>query len=124
MNSEKPYNIHLEDRGEYLYALVGGEQLTPEIAAAYWSEIAGACDSLGRAKILIEKDFAETVGPVEMIQMSAFLGEILPHRKIAFIDRHGNENLNELGKKLARNRDVKMQLFNSVKNAEDWLLAN
>jgi hypothetical protein len=124
MSLDKPYTIKLEDHGEYLYALVSGGKLTPEIAGAYWREIADMCFDLGKTKILIEKDFAETVSPVEMLQMGTYLSEILPNKRIAFIDRYGNEDINELGKKIARNRDVKMQTFHNVKDAEKWLLAN
>lgn len=124
MNVEKPYTIKMEDRGEYLYALVGGGRLTPEIAAEYWREIAGACFELGKKKILIEKDFAETVSPAEMIQMGIHLGELLATKKIAFIDRYGNDDINELGKKIARNRNVKMQTFRKTEEAESWLFAN
>ena len=124
MDINKSYTIRMEDRGEYLYVVVGGQKLTVETAIAYWTEIAGACLELGKSKILIEKDFAESVSPVEMIQMSDFLGEVLPNKKIAFLDRYGNESINELGKKLARNRDVKLQLFKNVKEAEDWLMVN
>jgi hypothetical protein len=124
MNVDKPYKIKMEDRGEYLYVLVGGGKLTPEIAGEYWREIAGACFEQGKSKIMIEKDFAETVSPAEMLQMGTYLGTILATKKIAFIDRHGNEDINELGKKIARNRNVKMQTFRNVKEAESWLLAS
>ena len=124
MNVEKPYTIKLEDRGEYLYALVGGKKLTPEISGAYWREIAGVCFEQGKSKIMIEKDFAETVSPAEMLQMGAYLGTLLATKKIAFIDRFGNDDINELGKKIARNRNVKMQTFRDVKEAESWLLAS
>lgn len=124
METGKSYSINLEDRGYYLYALIGGARLTAEISAAYWREIAAKCTELGRTKILIEKDFAESVSPIEMLQMGTYLGELLANRKIAFLDRYGNEGINELGKKIARNNDVKMQIFRTVKDAEDWLLAN
>lgn len=114
----------MEDRGDYLYVLVGGEKLTALIAAAYWNEIAGRCFELEKMKILIEKDFTETVGPEEMIQMSGHLGKLLPTRRIAFLDRLGNDEINSLGKKLARNRDVMMQVFQDINEAERWLLAN
>ncbi len=120
---DKPYTIKLEDRGKYLYALVGGKKLTPEIAGSYWREIAGKCFELEKTKIMIEKDFAESVSPLEMLQMATYLGELLATRKIAFIDRHGNEDINELGKKIARNRAVKMQIFKDAESAEKWLLA-
>lgn len=119
-----PYTIKLEDRGEYIYVLVGGDKLTPEISASYWREIAGACFETNKNRIMIEKDFAETVSAAEMVMMGEYLGKLLPNYKIAFIDRHGNQNINELGKKIARNREVKMQLFNDTEEARQWLMVN
>lgn len=124
MNTEKPYDIEMEDRGEYLHVIVGGERLTAPLSAAYWNEIAGKCFELDKSKILIEKNFKESVKAPEMLQMAENLGQLLPMRKIAFYDRYGHENINELGKKLARNRDVMMQIFKNVEDAEKWLLAN
>ena len=124
MSTEKPYEIDLEDRGEYLYVLVGGDRLSPQISAAYWNEIAEQCFELGKNKILIEKEFKESVSAAEMLQMSSYLGQLLPTRRIAFVDRFGHSEINELGKKLARNRDVMMQIFSNTRDAEQWLLAN
>ncbi len=121
---EKSYQLKMEDRGGYLYVLVGGEKLTAEISAAYWREIAHECFEKKQTKILIEKDFPETVSPPEMVQMGEYLGYLLPTFKIAFIDRFNHQSVNELGKKIARNREVKMQLFESVVEAEQWLRAN
>jgi hypothetical protein len=124
MTDEKPYYIEMEDRGEYLWVLVGGPRLTAQIASQYWREIAEKCFELDRMKIMIEKDFIEPVSPAEMIQMAAYVGELLPTRKIAFLDRQAHDSINELGKKLARNRDVMMQIFHDTADAEKWLHAN
>lgn len=121
MNDEKPYSIKLEDRGEYLYALVGGERLKPEIAKLYWDEIAEECFRLEKSKIMIEKEFAESVSAPEMLDMGVYVGNILAGKKIAFLDRFKNESINELGKKIARNRGVMMKLFDNAADAEKWL---
>ncbi|MEQ1763810.1 MAG: hypothetical protein ABL984_11785 [Pyrinomonadaceae bacterium] len=123
-SSDAGYTLTIEDREGYLYALAGGERLTAQISAAYWSEIAGRCFESNIERILIEKDFAEGVGPEEMLLMADHLGNLLPGRRIAFVDRHQHDRINELGKKLARNRDVIMKLFNTVADAEKWLRAN
>src|SRR5687768_5550376 len=123
MKTEKGYQIEMEDRGEYLWVLVGGDQLTAQMSATYWNEIAEKCFELDKSKILIEKDFNKSVGPAEMLEMATHLGQLLPEKRIAFIDRHGHESINELGKKLARNRDVMMQTFKDFREAEKWLLA-
>jgi hypothetical protein len=121
---EKPYTIEMEDRESYLWVLVGGEKLSAEISAAYWNEIAERCAATSCDKVLIEKAFVSSVGPDEMILMADNLSKTLPHARVAFIDRYQHDPINELGKKLARNRDVMFQLFSSVNDAERWLKAN
>ena len=124
MDTVKGYILQLEDRDGYLYALAGGEKLTARISASYWNEIAGRCFETECYRILIEKNFKEGVGPGEMLLMADHLGGLLPGRRVAFVDRYKHDDINELGKKLARNREVMMQLFESVDDAERWLLAN
>ena len=121
---DKGYTLRMEDREGYLYALAAGETLTAQISASYWNEIAGRCFETQCERVLIEKDFVEGVGPNDMLLMADHLGKLLPGRRIAFVDRHKHDDINELGKKLARNRHVMMQLFDSVADAEKWLLAN
>lgn len=123
-SSDKGYTLELEYREGYLFALAGGEKLTAQISASYWNEIAGRCFESDCYKILIEKNFVEGVGPGDMLLMADHLGGLLPGRRVAFVDRYKHDDINELGKKLARNRDVMMQLFDSVADAERWLLAN
>lgn len=124
MEPDKGYTLELEDRDGYLYALAGGEKLSAQISAAYWNEIAGRCFETECYRVLIEKNFVEGVGPTDMLLMADHLGSLLPGRRVAFVDRFNHGDINELGKKLARNRDVMMQLFDSVDDAERWLLAN
>ncbi len=121
MNEDKPYTIELKDRGNYLYALVGGEKLSPEIAKMYWDEIAAKCSELGKSKILIEKEFPRHVSPPEMLEMGVYLGKILAGKKIAFLDRYKNEGINELGKVVARNEGVMLRVFQSIEDAEKWI---
>ena len=121
MNEDAPYTIKSEDRGDYLYALVSGEKLSAEIAKSYWKEIAEKCSKLEKSKILIEKDFPKHVSAPEMLEMGMFLGSILAGTKIAFVDRHKNDDVNELGKVIARNEGVIMKIFKNTKDAEEWL---
>ena len=123
-STDSGYTLEMEDREGYLYALASGARLTAQISAAYWNEIAGRCFENNVGRILIEKDFKEGVGPEEMLRMADHLGNLLPGRRIAFVDRRQHDPINELGKKLARNRDVMLQIFDSVADAEKWLRAN
>lgn len=122
MNEDKPYTIELEDRDKYLYALVGGKTLTPDIAKMYWDEIAEMCSMIQTAKIMIEKNFSKSVSPPEMLEMGVYLGKILAGKKIAFLDKYKNEDINELGKVIARNQGVIMRIFKSTEDAEKWLI--
>jgi len=124
MNNDKPYNIKLENREEYLYAFVSGKTLTPEIAKMYWDEIAEMCFTLRKSKIMIEKDFAKSVSPPEMLEMGVYLGKILSGKKIAFLDQYENDSINELGKVIARNQGVIMRIFENTADAEKWLIGN
>jgi hypothetical protein len=121
---EKQYSIEMESRPGYLWVLVGGKSLTAQISATYWNEIADRCASTDCDKVLIEKNFERSVPPEEMILMAEHLSKVLPHGRVAFIDRFRHDAINELGKKLARNRDVMFQVFETVDDAERWLLAN
>ena len=123
-SSDREYTLKMEDREGYLYALASGESLTAQISAAYWNEIAGRCFENNINRILIEKDFVEGVGPKDMLLMADHVGSLLPGRRVAFVDRRQHDPINELGKKLARNRDVMLQIFDSIADAEKWLRAN
>jgi hypothetical protein len=124
MEKAKPYEIILEDRGKYLYALVKGDVLKPEIAKQYWDEIAEKAFDLRLTRILIEKDFSETVSAPEMLEMGDYLGKLLATKRVAFLDRHENIAINNLGEKIAINRGVNMKVFQEVAEAEEWLTSS
>lgn len=124
MDDERPYTIEMEDRDGYLYVLVSGDKLTANIAAGYWNEIAERCFEEDNRKILIEKSFKESATVEELLLMADLLGNLLPNHWIAFVDRFRHDNINELGKRLARNRNVMMQIFADVDEAARWLGAN
>ena len=123
-DAERAYTIEMDERGEYIYVLVTGDKLTANIAAGYWNEIAQKCFEIDCRKILIEKNFKEGVGPDEMLHMADHVGGLLPNRSIAFVDRYNHDSINELGKPLARNRSITMQIFDNVDDAERWLRVN
>ena len=124
MKTEKPYSIEMENRGSYLYAIVGGLKVTPEIALGYWTEIIEECDDIGVSKILLEHNFVEMVTMQEMLEVIGPVADLLKGRAFAFLDRYGHYDVPEAGKKILRNRDVKMQIFSDLVEAEKWLLAN
>lgn len=121
---EKPYTLEIEDRGEYLYAVVGGLKVTPEIALGYWQELIEECKSKNRSKILLDHNFAEMIEMSEMLKIIGPVGELLKGRMLAFFDRYGHYDTPEAGKAILRSMNVKMQIFHDLEKAEKWLLAN
>jgi len=123
-DDNKPYSLETEDRGSYLYAIVGGIRVTPEIALGYWHDIIDECDKLGLPKILLEHNFVEMISMQEMLEVIGPVADLLKGRMFAFVDRYDHYEIPEAGKIILRSLNVKMQLFTDVGEAEKWLLAN
>jgi hypothetical protein len=124
MDPERPYSLEMENRGSYLYAIIGGLKVTPEMARDYWTEIVDECTDLGLDKILAEKNFVETISMDSLADLNPYFRELFKGFKVAFVDRYHHDDISELGKKLARASGVKMQTFADAAEAEKWLLAN
>ena len=120
----KLYDIEMEARDGYLYAVVGGLRVTPEIALDYWHEIIAECEKTGFSKIFLEHNFVEMISMQDMLMVIGPVMDLLRGRQLAFYDRQGHYDIPEAGKKIMRSHDVKMQIFHSVEEAEGWLLAN
>jgi len=124
VESEKQYDIETENRGSYLYAIVGGLRATPEIVLDYWHEIIGECDELGLSKILLEHNFVELISMSELVVVIGPVAEMLRGHSFAFVDRYEHDAIPEAGKSILRSLNVKMQIFTDVEKAEKWLMAN
>lgn len=124
MEADKPYSIEIENRGSYVYAIIGGLKVTPEMAKDYWAEIVDECKDLGLNKILAEKNFIETISMDSLAELNPYFTKLFQGFIVAFVDRYGHHDISGLGKKLARSSGVRMQVFDDVDEAERWLLAN
>ena len=127
MNDEvsKLYNLELEERKDYLYAYVSGDKDSVEICTQYWHEIADECQRIKYSKVLIVEDIRETVSMTEMYEICTeipYMGFI--GIKIAFVDRRTEQReVNEFGGLVVTNRGVNAKLFDTVEEAEKWLLS-
>ncbi len=54
----------MEERGECLWVILGGERMMANISVGYWNQIAERCRSAGYLKIFMKKEFPESVGPL------------------------------------------------------------
>ncbi len=121
----KSYRITFEFRPEYLYVYVSGERDSYEISRQYWQEVADFCGEKKVKKVLIEEDIPEAVSMMEVyrfaseIPLMGFFGI-----RVAFVDRFTEQHdLNQFGELVAVNRGLYGKLFNDIKEAEKWLLA-
>ncbi|MFL6469182.1 MAG: hypothetical protein ACJ72Z_14590 [Pyrinomonadaceae bacterium] len=124
MENIKPYEIETENRGDYLYAIVGGLKFMPDMAKDYWQEIIDECDEVGLDKILIEKNFPETFTTKSLAATGPEIIKMLGGKVVAFVDRYGHEDVNELGKVLSHGTEATFRIFDDAETAEKWLRAN
>ena len=124
MIEEKDYVLEMENRGDYVHAIVGGLRVTPQVALDYWQEIIEECEKTDCTKILLEHNFVEMIAMSEMLKVIGPVSDMLDGRVMAFYDRYGNNDVPEAGKVILRTHDVKMQIFHDLAEAERWLQAN
>jgi hypothetical protein len=120
----KPYEIIFEDRIQYLYVSVSGEQDNYNISKQYWTEITDHIKTTNHTKLLVEESLEETVSMEEMFRLVSEFPEMgLSNVKVAFADLKLDQLLsNQLGGLIAKNLGFKAEIFNNVHDAEVWLL--
>ena len=121
----KPYQITFEHRSQYLYVYVSGNHDSYEISRRYWLEVADECNNTGYKKVLIEEDIEESVSIPEVYQLACELPQMgFQGVRVAFYDRFAEHaDLNQFGELVATNRGFLARVFNDLKEAEKWLLA-
>jgi hypothetical protein len=122
--AEKPYQITFEQRPEYLYVYVAGEQDSYEISTSYWRDVAAECNKSKAKLILIEEDIPETVSMNDMYRIASEIPQMgFTGVRIAFVDRYAEQQKdNEFGELVATNRGLYGKIFDNVEEAEAWLL--
>ena len=110
----KPYKITFEERPDYLYVKIEGEEDSFEISRQFWLEVAEKCAKLKPKRLFIEEDLKEKIdsaadtyrGAAERAQMG-FEGV-----KIAFFDTQAEHHeANKFGELVARNRGINVKVF-------------
>lgn len=127
VENSKLYELEFEERRNYLYAYVSGDKDSVEICTKYWREIAAECQRTKYNKVLIVESIRETVSTTEMYEIASEIPNMmgLLGVKIAFVDRYiGQRPVNEFGGLVATNRGTYAKLFDTVEEAEKWLLSN
>jgi hypothetical protein len=119
-----PYELSFTDRGDYLFALVKGDQDSAEITLAYWREIVAECGRRGTARLLVCDDLrGEPATPQDFSRLSAALqGSGLERVRVAFHEPVSvNLRLVEHGELAFREAGFTLRVFGSEREAELWL---
>jgi len=117
------YSIRFEDRKEYLYVHVEGQD-SLETSISYWQEVSRQAEADGFKKILIEEDLEGQLTDLDIYQLTSdFLEMGLGKFLIGFVDiREENTNRIRFGELVATNRGIRGKIFETVDEAEAWLL--
>jgi hypothetical protein len=121
------YTIQFENRPDYLYAFVKGDKDSLSVSIGYWLEIAGEVRKTKSKKLLVVEDLEElAINPVEMHKLGEFLSRFKFIKiKVAFVDLQIAQNpQNRFIATVSENRGRSVKIFDNVKEAEEWLLAD
>ena len=116
--------LSFEQRADYLYAFVTGENDSISASCQFFEAIYLKAIELGSQKILIEEDFPNQLMVFEIFQLAEYLAETVRTRAIfAVVDRDVMHlELNRFLEMAAGNRGLTIRVFNSVEEAESWLM--
>ncbi len=122
--SPRLYTITFEERSDYLYAYVEGEQDNYEISRAYWQEVADRAASVDAKRVMIHENILEPGTFAGVYRLASEIPAMgFGRARIAFVDPYIEQNeINSFGELVALNRGVKGKVFNDLQEAEDWLL--
>ena len=108
---------------EYLYANLTGETVSADIIRDYISEITAKCDETGKHRILLYRDIPAVLSEGEVFFTVSESLDALAGKKLALVNPHeAIEAGIGFGVTVGQNRGGNYRSFNSVEDAEAWLL--
>jgi len=120
----RSYQLHFEQRPDYLYAHVSGPQDSPEITLAYWREIATECQMRRATRVMVMDDLGGAPTPPEQIAelVRKMQGSGMETVQIAFVEPiMAHVAMMEHGQIFAMESGFRAHVFSSVNAAERWL---
>lgn len=123
--SSGEYMLHFEDRGDYLYVNIAGQDSFAS-SLRYWNEIADEVERLDRHKLLVHENMTGDVSGREVYDVMRDLKDsALKGVKIAFYDENSADTfLNRLGKLFANYRGGNVRIFSELDAARQWIESN
>ena len=116
------YKLTLEDRKDYLYALITGEQDSYDVTMGAVTEVAAACKIRGTTKLLVEHQVSGRLSTLEIYKIATQLPPLFGDVYVGFVVRLTSTPENpELLRNVAVNRGGRGRLFTDAESAEAWL---
>ena len=125
MTSRKSdYELTVEHRKGYVYALVRGNVSRPEITIDYLTEITDACRKVQCTKVVIEKEIPRAFAVWDIFfvatQFPRFTYELT---KVAVVDkRMARFERREFSVVAGNKPGLDVHVFTNVAEAEDWIM--
>ena len=122
---EGAYELTIEHRPEYLYAVLSADVMTTDIAVDYHRKIQLECEATGSSKVMLCR---EVPGPLDI--STAFLAasdfvQSMPGVKLAIVTPYrAHDNNLDLAVRVATNRGATHKIFQNEQDAEVWLLCD
>lgn len=123
---QSPYVFKSEKRKDYFYTYVGDCKDSLEVSKEYWLRALNTCSKNKYKKMLIEENLDGELSSSEIYELSVGIAELdFKDIAVAFVDRHiEHKESNQFGESIVTTRGLRIKVFNTIKEAEEWLSAN
>jgi len=117
-----PYQLLFEHRPEYLYVMIRCESTNYTIAKKYWAEILTMQVRRGYERVLIDKDFVNSMPMHDVVMLVTELSHLGCHDvKLAIYDRNYDAERCGFEEMVGTNRGLKVRICDTVNGAMEWL---
>lgn len=122
-DSDKPYELRLEERPGYLYAHIKAPTVTEQIAMSYLREVAERCASLQYKRLLVHRDIPDMLPTGTLHHVAAEFQQMISGIRTAFVNPHlANKTDLDFAVTVGQNRGAQYGVFINDADAELWLL--
>jgi hypothetical protein len=117
------YNLGFEKRDGYLYANVQADFMDLETAKKYLREVADRLISDGYNKLLLERNIPTMLGPGSLYFATQAFTQYIGHGKVALVSVYKSiKDDMDFAVTIAQNHGGAFRVFDSVEQAEAWLI--
>ena len=118
------FSVTYEEKPDYLIATVSGPKDSMAIKLAYLTEVAGACRSRRRRKLLIIEELEGVLSESEVHKLGPQIPPLVKGLIVAFVDLNPEHHpINRMGEHIAVDHGAVGRVFLTVEEAERWIAA-